>query len=312
MAYASRSLQLSQRRYCTTRREMLAAVSMCTHFRSYLWGAQFTLRTDHRSLRRLRNFRNSDGMLARWYMLLGQFSLKFEYRPGAQHANADGLSHQCGQCLRPVCPVSSPEGQARGSGSTSALLDQPLASSAMGDSMDAALLPELSGETWVAATYLEEVTAGLEPAGSEPDFITASRLDNMLITVCGWDQSFIQRYHDSIFAGHLGVSRTVYHLLDSVYWPGLREDVRSYIASCSVCLARKSHRWDQVAMDILDMSVTTSKGNWYFLVMVDCFSRWTEACSLPNKTALAVAEAFFQMIVCRFGMPAVIHSDQGR
>ena len=33
---------------------------------------------------------------------------------------------------------------------------------------------------------------------------------------------------------------------------------------------------------------------------------------MPNKTALAVAGAFFQLIVCRFGMPAVIHSDQGR
>ena len=75
IAYASRSLRLSQRRYCTTRREMLAAVSMCTHFRSYFWGAQFTLRTDHRSLRWLQNFWNSDGMLSRWYMLLGQFSL---------------------------------------------------------------------------------------------------------------------------------------------------------------------------------------------------------------------------------------------
>ena len=39
IAYASRSLRLSQRRYCTTRREMLAAVVMCTHFRSYLRGA---------------------------------------------------------------------------------------------------------------------------------------------------------------------------------------------------------------------------------------------------------------------------------
>ena len=46
--------------------------------------------------------------------------------------------------------------------------------------------------------------------------------------------------------------------------------------------------------------------------MVDCFSRWTEACPLPDKTALAVADAFFQHIVCRFGMLSVIHSDQGR
>ena len=36
--------------------------------------------------------------------------------------------------------------------------------------------------------------------------------------------------------------------------------------------------------------------------MVDCFSRWTEACPFPDKTALAVADAFFQHIVCRFGI----------
>ena len=41
-------------------------------------------------------------------------------------------------------------------------------------------------------------------------------------------------------------------------------------------------------------------------------TEWTETCPLPNKTALAVADAFFQLIVCWFGMPAVIYSDQGR
>ena len=66
------------------------------------------------------------------------------------------------------------------------------------------------------------------------------------------------------------------------------------------------HRWDRVAMELLDMSVTTAKGNWYVLVMVDCFSRRREACPLPDKTALAAADAFFQHIVCRFGMPMVI------
>ena len=52
-------------------------------------------------------FRNGDGMLARWCLLLGQFSVTFEYRPGAQHANADGMSGQCIQCQRPNCPVSA-------------------------------------------------------------------------------------------------------------------------------------------------------------------------------------------------------------
>ena len=118
----------------------------------------------------------------------------------------------------------------------------------------------------------------------------------------------------------------VFRLRSRVYWPGLRQDVRTYLASCTVCLACKSsclrrapmghvavgHRWDRVAMDLLDLSVTSAKGNLYVLVMVDCFSRWTEACPLQDKTALSVADAFFQHVVCRFGMPSVIHSDQGR
>ena len=57
---------------------------------------------------------------------------------------------------------------------------------------------------------------------------------------------------------------------------------------------------------------TSAKGNRYVLVMVDCFSRWTEACPLSDKTAISVADAFFSYIVCRFGMPSVIHSDQRR
>ena len=65
-------------------------------------------------------------------------------------------------------------------------------------------------------------------------------------------------------------------------------------------------------MDLLDMSITSAKGNRYVLVMVDCFSRWTEACPLPDKTAISVADAFFSNIVCRFGMPTVIHSNQGQ
>ena len=162
---------------------------MCTHFRSYLRGPQFTLRTDHSSLRWLQKFHNGVGMLARWYMLLGQFSVTFEYRPGAQHANVDGMSSQCGQCQRPDCPVSSSDSRVTDVDATTVLLDQPFASSEMGDSMDADLLPELSGETWLVATLLEGLTADLPPAGSDLDLIAASRQDATLTTVREWVQS---------------------------------------------------------------------------------------------------------------------------
>ena len=58
--------------------------------------------------------------------------------------------------------------------SSSVLQDQPFASSEMGDSMDADLLLELSGETWVASALLEELSVDLPTVGSDIDLIVAS------------------------------------------------------------------------------------------------------------------------------------------
>lgn len=42
IAYASRVLSKPERRYCVTRKELLAAVSFVIHFRPYLLGKPFT------------------------------------------------------------------------------------------------------------------------------------------------------------------------------------------------------------------------------------------------------------------------------
>ena len=101
IAYCSRALRPSQRKYCTTKREMLAAVSMCIQFRSYLRGARFIIRTDHKSLVWLHRFKDTEGMMARGLHTLQQFQFTIVHRAGRDHSNADGLSRvptsPCGQ-----------------------------------------------------------------------------------------------------------------------------------------------------------------------------------------------------------------------
>ena len=101
VAYCSRALRPSQRRYCTTKREMLAAVAMRIQFRSYLRGARFTLRTDHKSLVWLHCFKDTEGMMSRWLHALQQFQFSIVHQPGKDHGNADGLSRA------PSSPVDS-------------------------------------------------------------------------------------------------------------------------------------------------------------------------------------------------------------
>ena len=61
------------------------------------------------------------------------------------------------------------------------------------------------------------------------------------------------------------------------------------------------HRWDRIAMDILDVCDPTQAGYRYILVIADYFSKWTEAFPIKNKCADTVVDVLL-----------VIHSDQGR
>ena len=47
IAYGSLSLSTEQRRYCTTRKDLLAVVCFTRMYRHYLLGRKFIVRTDH-------------------------------------------------------------------------------------------------------------------------------------------------------------------------------------------------------------------------------------------------------------------------
>ena len=84
------------------------------HFRPYLYGRKFLLRT---ALCWLHNFKEPEGQVARWLETMAEFQYEVIHRPGKQHCNADSLSRgQCRQCgleveletdeMFPVCEIS--------------------------------------------------------------------------------------------------------------------------------------------------------------------------------------------------------------
>ena len=99
VAYGSRVLTKQEKRYCVTRRELLAVVHFVKHFRHYLVGKKFTLRSDHASLKWIRSFKEPEGQVARWLEILDAYDFDLIHRPGAKHCNADALSRgPCTQC----------------------------------------------------------------------------------------------------------------------------------------------------------------------------------------------------------------------
>ena len=90
--YASKSLTKVQRRYCVTRRELLAVVTFVLQFKHFLLGRKFIIRTDHSSLRWIMSFKEPTDQTARWIEVLSRFDYTIEHRAGPKHGNADGLS----------------------------------------------------------------------------------------------------------------------------------------------------------------------------------------------------------------------------
>ena len=92
ISYASKSLCSKQQGYCTTRKELLAVVVFVRHYRHYLLGRKFVVRTDHASLVWLMRFKNPGGQICRWLQELSNFDFSIQHRQGNKHSNADGLS----------------------------------------------------------------------------------------------------------------------------------------------------------------------------------------------------------------------------
>ncbi|CAI5682786.1 unnamed protein product [Oreochromis niloticus] len=55
-----------------------------------------------------------------------------------------------------------------------------------------------------------------------------------------------------------------------------------------------------------------ARGNRYVLVAMDYFTKWPEAYAVPDQSALTTAERLVEEMFARFGVPAELHSNQGR
>ena len=74
IGFGSFVLDSMQRNYCTTRKEQLTVMRFTRHFKHYLLGRRFTLRTDHNSVL--------------WIEELAVYNMEIVHRPGKNHVNA--------------------------------------------------------------------------------------------------------------------------------------------------------------------------------------------------------------------------------
>ena len=65
-------------------------------------------------------------------------------------------------------------------------------------------------------------------------------------------------------------------------------------------------------MDIMGPLPETEQGNRYILVVGDYFTKWKEAFAIRDMEAVTVARCLVNEVICRFGVPDSLHTDQGK
>eukprot|EP00731_Ephydatia_muelleri_P009263 Em0004g1601a len=115
-------------------------------------------------------------------------------------------------------------------------------------------------------------------------------------------------------------------LRERFYWPGCDLDVKNAIQQCDRCQKRnnpvpKQHSpigtiksnypFEKLSWDIMGPLPTSSCGNKYILVVTDLFTKWVEAFPLAKTDSVTLAKVLVNEIVCRYGVPRYLHSDQG-
>lgn len=339
LGYASRTLDKAQRNYCVTRRELLAVVHFVRHFRPYLYGRKFTVRTDHSSLQWLLNFKEPEGQLARWMESLSEYQFDIQHRPGKKHGNADGLSRQgpCRQCGRIDGENLASDSKLRHKVNLVQLQPkwtvEELSAAQRADPDLAPVITALESQrkptqdeisTWSPASrrYLMEwnrlsfVSDTLrrkwfdaQGRESHDQYVIPRKLVSEVLRAA----------HDNPLSGHFGARRTLLRARGQFFWASMSTDVRDWYRSCQTCCARRpkpsaphhpanrqvvAAPLQRVALDILGpLDPPTERGNRYIMVIVDYCTKWVEAMPMIDQTAQTCARHFVEGFVCRLGIP---------
>ncbi|KAI7797198.1 hypothetical protein IRJ41_020208, partial [Triplophysa rosa] len=322
VAYASRKMSLSERRYPVHQLEFLALKwAVVDKFHDYLYGAQFVVRTNNNPLTYVLSSAKLNATGHRY----------LKYKPGSHNVDADLLSrHPCEppQCsewkeipksaVRAICQLALvPEGE-----ESSRLVDHlglspqsipeayacptVLSLSPMKQLTNADLI-KAQEEDPIIGEVKQEVETGRLLSSSKSSnasitllqrqcsklkiqnhllyrvtYSTSGREKLQLVLPEKYCSQVLCSLHDD--SGHLGVEKTTELVKDRFYWPKMSQHVEQYIKSCGRCITRKT-----LPKKVAPLNHITSSGP-FDLVCIDFLAVEPDSRSIGN--VLVVTDHF--------------------
>ena len=322
VAYATRTLTDTEKRYAQIEKELLASTWACEKFARYLVGLKsFTLQTDRKPLITIINSQDLDKApirCQRLLMRLMRFSITAKYVPGKELTVANALSRT---------PLENQEIQ-----DTEQEILVHVEATLETKPVSPQKLTQIKQETTtdeqlqIAMKYVKH--GWPEHARNVPvqihDLYCArlqlSVVDNMLVygnrivipTTLRPD--ILSRIHE----GHMGINKCKERAQTTVWWPGIGQDIERKVIECLFCMENKHNQhkepllaaslpdrpWQRIGADLCEQA-----GQKY-LVVVDYYSRYIEIAHLTNMTSGQTIGKMKNMFA-HLGIPDEVVTDNG-
>lgn len=317
--YVSKKLDDRQKKWPVIEKEGWGVIYCLKKLRAYLYGAEFTILTDHKPLKSLFLGEMANTRVQRWAVLLAEFAAPIEYRKGRNNIRADMLS----RIRTPEIAVIDTSDQwaippEEDVGETSIPWD--------GDGLDMDKVRE-------EQATMDEYKRAVSEDDNQYELLNGLLYDHsegneqspyprlVLPPSCRW--RVIRRAHTEV--GHQSVSKTLWRLKEAYKWPGMRRDIKQVIARCAKCAINRdtmqharpgdmpiaTYPMQIMGMDLTGPFEASPEGNRYILTIIDHCTGWVEAKPIPSKCERNVLHFLDREFIPRFGTPEVIITDQG-
>lgn len=262
VAFFSRPVAPRHQSLAAYERELIGLVLAIRHWRPYLWGRRFLVRTDHYSLKFLLDQRLATIPQHHWVGKLLGFNFSVEYKVGSTNTVADALSRRDTK-EGAVLAISGPKF----------------------DFLDRLRLAHDTDPALV--TLKAELTAGQRTAPwALIDGMVAFQGRLYIPPASPLLAEVLSAVHDD---GHEGVQRTLHRLRRDFHSPRLSTVVQDYIRACATCQRYKSEHlhpaglllplpvptsvWTDLGLDFIE-ALPRIGGKSVILTIVDRFSKY--------------------------------------
>ncbi|UYV74356.1 K02A2.6-like [Cordylochernes scorpioides] len=319
VAYSSRTMTPTEKRYAQIEKEAFAITWACERFQDFLLGKRFRIETDHKPLIPLFSTKELSSLtprLQRFRMRMMRFGFEIVHIPGKELLDADALSRQ------PLLTTEGGENERQ----TSAHINAVLSSITDKDEMLTKIFEAQQEDTTLKAVvnYFEQgwpdkkkMSQALLSYWHVKDELGVQ--NGLLMRSCRLviPASMKLEILDKLHTGHFGITKTRLRARETVWWPGISEEIAETVKKCSVCIqeAVSKHEpliptnfptrpWQNIGMDLFKF-----ENKWY-LVVIDYYSRYPEMVQLDRLTASVVVRSC-KSIFARHGVPETVVSDNG-